>query len=124
MSRGARRDRGQTLAGRRLPTHREVVGHVTHGRAGDPGGHVVPAGGPSRRMFLPIPAVAVETGQVDATHECDSVVDDDRLLVMTVQRALARIERALDPGAGDELIANLPHVAAPGPEDRERRPRP
>ena len=43
---------------------------------------------------------------------------------MAVQRALARIERALDLGASHESIANLPHVAAPGPEDRERRPRP
>src|SRR5207249_10958071 len=89
-----------------FPTRRssdlEVVGRVTHGRAGDPSGHVVPAGGPSRRMSLPIPAVAVETGQVDASHECDSVIDDDRLLVMAVQRALARIERALDLGASHE----------------------
>src|SRR5207249_7127417 len=65
-----------------FPTRRssdlEVVGRVTHGRAGDPSGHVVPAGGPSRRMSLPIPAVAVETGQVDASHECDSVIDEDR----------------------------------------------
>ena len=33
--------------------------------------------------------------QVDAAHECDAVVDDDRLLVMTVQRALLRVEGPL-----------------------------
>ena len=41
-----------------------------------------------------VPAVAAEVGEVDATDEGDLVVDHDELLVVAVQQALARVERA------------------------------
>ena len=43
-----------------------------------------------------VEAVAGLRGQVDAADERDPVVDDDRLLVVAVQGALVRVERALD----------------------------
>jgi hypothetical protein len=41
--------------------------------------------------------------------------------VVAVHRALAVVERALDPRPGHELLAHLPHLAARRVEERQRR---
>ena len=104
--------RGEPFAGDLVPAHVEVVGDVGDGRAFDPRADVVPADGGARGMVTGVEAVAGFGCQVDAADEGDAVVDHDRLLVVAMQRPFVRVERALDLGAADELLAYLPHVAA------------
>ena len=47
------------------------------------------------RMIGAIEAIAAELGQVDPADEGDLVIDHDDLLVMAVDRVLARIQSAL-----------------------------
>lgn len=75
-------------------------------------------------MGARVEAVPRFRGQVDATDEGDAVIDDDRLLVVTVQRALSRIERAADPRTAAQVVAHRPDGPARRREDRQRRPRP
>ena len=50
-------------------------------------------------MLAQVVPVAGLVREVDPADEGDPVVDDDRLLVVAVNRPLARIELALDPRA-------------------------
>jgi len=70
--------------------------HVGHQWTLDPDGGVVPAEGGARRVVLRVAAIAGEGGPVDPADERDSVVDDNRLLVVAVERPLTRVECAAD----------------------------
>ena len=48
------------------------------------------------------------------------IVDDDRLLVMAVERSFVVVERAADPGAFRERPLHLPDVVPRRPEQRQR----
>ena len=71
-------------------------------------------------MIRGVPAVAVEVGQVDATDECDPVIDHDRFLVVAVHGTLPRVQRDLDASAVDQPLADPPHVTSPWAQHRER----
>ena len=75
----------------------------------------------ARRVVVRVVAVAGFGGEVDAADEGDSVVDDDRLLVMAVHRPFLAVEGALDLRVADQLVAHLPHVASRRPKQRQRR---
>jgi len=108
------------LAGHRLPALRHVTGHVGHRRPAQPGGDVVPAEAPPRRMRGRVVAITAEVGDVDAAHEGDLVVDHDDLLVVAVHRALVGVQRRLDARPTHELLARLSHRGPPRREQRHR----
>ena len=58
-----------------------------------------------------VEAVAGEVGEVDAADERELVVDDHELLVVAVQRALVRVERARDGGASAKRVADAAYGA-------------
>ena len=66
----------------------------------------MPTEASARRVARSVETVAGEVGEVDATDECQLVVDDDELLVVTVHRALVRVQRADDLVAGAERFAD------------------
>ena len=101
-----------------------MIGDVCDGRAADPGRRVVPAERIARRMLVRVEPVAVVRGQVDAADEGELAVDDHELLVMAVERPLARVERDLHTRALRECVTNRTHFPPVGPEDRQRRPGP
>ena len=107
-----------------MPTGPEVLRDVADRGPRDVGAHVVPAERGAGAMGARVEAVPRLRGQVDAADEGDAVIDDDRLLVVAVQRALARIQRAADPRTADQVVAHRPDGPARGREDRQRRPRP
>jgi len=59
-----------------------------------------------------VSAVAAEQAQVDPAHEGHSVVHDDELLVVAVQRPFPVVQRAADPGAAHKSVSPLAHLAA------------
>ena len=107
-----------------VPAKREVRPHVAEQRAFDANRRVVPAELAARAMLGRVPPVARERREVDAADVRDLVVDDDRLLVVTVHRPLAVVQRDADAGASSERVAHRPNVAARGLEERQRRARP
>ena len=68
--------------------------------------------------------VAAVEGEVDPADEGDAVVDDDRLLVVRVECADARVRLALDGRLGAELLAHQPDVRTRGPEEADGRTTP
>ena len=58
----------------------------------------MPAEPPARVVLLGVVAVAGVVGQVDPADERQLAVDHDRLLVVAVERVLARVAVGLDPG--------------------------
>ncbi len=108
------------------PAHREVLRHVCHSGSLEPRGHVVPAEPPACRVIARVPAVAGHVGHVDPPDECELAVDDQRLLVMAVERVLPRIRLALDLRRACELLHPRFHLLAGRMEDRHRarQPRP
>ena len=78
----------------RVPAQAEVLGHVPHGRPFDPHRDVVPADAAARAVVRRVVGVAAVEREVDAADVGDAVVDHDRLLVVAVRRARARVERA------------------------------
>ena len=106
------------------PPQPEVLGDVGDHRPLEPNARVVPPQPPSRRMVAPVEAVAGERRQIDPADVRDAIVDEDELLVVAVHRTLLRVQLHLDAGAVDELVAHLPHLAAIGMEERQRRARP
>ena len=74
-------------------------------------------------VALRVASVSGHGRQVDAADERQPAVDDDRLLVVAVQRALVRVELAADARPA-QLVARSPHRAPGWTEDRQRRARP
>ena len=91
--------RSSALARHLVPAQREVRPDVGDERPFDAQRRVVPAELAARGMLGRVPAVAGERRQVDPADVRDPVVDDDRLLVVTVHRPLAVVERHADPRA-------------------------
>jgi hypothetical protein len=75
-------------------------------------------------MVVRVKAIATERGQIYPADERDLAVDDDELLVVTMHRALVKIERALHACAAYELLAHAAHGRARWREDRQWRPSP
>ena len=98
-----------------------MLGHVGDGRTLDPSGRVVPADGAACRMLAGVEAIAGLRREVDSADEGDAIIDHDRLLVVTVQRAFLRVEAALDPGLLGEGVAHPRDLAPRRPEQRQRR---
>ena len=117
---------GTTGGGRRLardlvPAHAEVVGDVGDRRALDPHADVVPAELAPGRVAGGVEAVAGLVGQVDAVDERDLVVDDDRLLVVAVDRVLARVAVGLDLRVARQVLDLGLDLLARRVEERDRR---
>ena len=112
------------LPGDLVPAHAEVLGDVADRRAFDARATVVPADVGARWMVTRVVAVARFGREIDSADEGDSVVDDDRLLVMAVHRPFLRVERALDLRVLDQLVAHLANVGSGRPKERQRRSRP
>ena len=104
------------LARQLQPAKREVVGHVRHRRTAKARGDVVPAEPPARAVLLGVEPIAGVVGQIDAADERELAVDHDRLLVVTVERMLARVGLAPDPRPADEGLHRLADLRAGGME--------
>ena len=102
----------------------EVLGDVADGGTNDARTRVVPADVGARRMTARVEAVAGLQREIQAADERDPVVDNDRLLVVAVQRPLMRVERAPDLRLPRELLPHRPHVTSRGAEERQRHPGP
>ena len=114
----------QALAGDRVPARGEVVVHVGHGGAAQPRADVVPAQAPAGGVVARVEAVAGVVGEVDAVDERQLAVDADRLLVVAVERVLARVDLAADARVAREGAHGLAHLRAAGVKGRDRRPGP
>ena len=68
-----------------------------------------------------VEAVARVRRQVDAADERDPVVDDDELLVVTVERTLPGVRGELDLRAEGQCMPDAVDVPAIGMEERQRR---
>ena len=82
---------------------------IAHCRSAQRGRDIVPADAPPRRMSGAVAPIARKVGQVDPAHECHLVVDDHELLVMTMERALVRVESAHDVVVLAELLPDPSH---------------
>ena len=71
-------------------------------------------------MIACVEAVAAEVGDVDASDERDLAVHHHGLLVMTVERVLAGIGLAADPGPPREHVDGVAHLATGGAERGHR----
>ena len=98
-----------------------MLRHVPHGRPLDPHRDVVPADAAAGAVIRRVVGIAAVEREVDAADVRDPVVDHDRLLVMTVRRSGAGIERGLDLRVARERSLHLANVSARGPERRDRR---
>ena len=95
--------------------------HVGDDRPLEPDRGVVPAEAVPARVVVRVEPVTGEARQVDPADERHLLVHDDELLVVTVERPLAGVERHQDPRALDELVACPPHLAPVRVEERQRR---
>ena len=114
----------ELLTGQLVPAQREVIVDVGHHRAAQARAHVVPAEPAPGGMVARVEPVAGVVGHVDAADERDLAVDDHGLLVVAVERVLARVGLATDarvPGEGSDRVA---HLLARGMERRHRSARP
>ena len=68
-----------------------------------------------------VEAIAGLVGHVDAVDERDLVVDDDGLLVVAVDRVLARVAVGLDVGVARQLLHLGLDLLARGVKERDRR---
>ena len=109
---------------RRAPTHEEVLGDVSDDRSLEPNRAVVPAQPVAARVIVRVEPVPAQRRQVDPADEGRLVVDDDELLVVTVERPLLRVEAHRDACVADELVTRLSHLAPVRMEERQRRARP
>ena len=119
-----RADRGDRLASHLVPTHPEVLCDVGDGRSPDERGDVVPAEVPARDVRDAVEAIAAFSRQVDSADEGESVVDNDRLLVMAMQWTLPRVERPVDIGSCAAALPSTPNRSAGRPEERQWRTAP
>ena len=122
-ARGARRP-VQLIAREFAPAQREVVVDVGDRGAAQARADVVPAEPAARRMVTGVEPIAAVVGHVDTADERDLAVDNDGLLVVAVERMLARIGLAADPRAAGEGRDAVADLLARGMERRHRRARP
>src|SRR5579884_75027 len=83
---------------------------VTYGRTSRPSSDVMPAEPSLRRMAARVVPVSGKVGHVDAADERQLVIDDDRLLVVAMERMLAGIRlrtNASSPGKCAKCVAHL-----------------
>ena len=115
----------QALARDPFPTQAKMCGHVRRGRPTQLRGHVVPPDSIPQRMLIRIEAIAPQIRVVDPTNKCDLVIDDEDLLVMSMEGALTVIKQAMHACPSHELIAGAFDPGAPdgGPRDRGTRPK-
>ena len=114
-------DRRQRFICDLVPTHPKMLGDVSDSRPFDFRARVVPPETCARRMFVGVVAVAAFRREIDPSDERHAIVDHDRLLVVTVERAFLRVEAALDARVSDELVTHLPNVASRRAKERKRR---
>ena len=81
----------------------------------------MPAERAARGMGRRVEPVPGHRGQVDPADEGDLAVDDHELLVMTVQRPLARVERDVNAGPVGERAPDRVDLASVRAEQRQRR---
>ena len=112
------------LAGDLAPSHREVIVDIEHRRAAQSRADVVPAQTPPGGMVAGVETVAAEVGDVDAADERDLAVHHHGLLVMAVERMLARVGLAADPRPARERLDGVANLAAGGAKRGHRRARP
>jgi hypothetical protein len=112
--------RGQILLCHLLPPKAEVGGDVCDGGAAETGRDVMPADLRPSGMRSRVEAVTVLGSEVHPTDKRNAVVDDDRLLVVTVERPLEAVERTANARLL-QLAGHLAYVAPRGAEERDRR---
>ena len=111
----------QRLAGHGLPALSEMIRDVGDARPAQHTEGVMPADVVPRDVRRGVEAIAGIRRQVDAADERDLIVDDDELLVVTVQRALLRVGCELDLGAGRERMTNAVDVVPVRTEEGQWR---
>src|SRR5512133_2680204 len=104
-----------------MPAHPKVLGDVADSRPFDFRARVMPAETCARRVCVRVIAIARFGGEVDPADKGHAIVDDDRLLVVTVHRPFLWIQSALGPSAPDELVAHVPHISSRWTEEWEWR---
>ena len=114
----------ERLAADRPPALSEVVVDVAHRGSPDSRADVVPAEAPAGRMVGGVVAVAGVVGDVEASDERDFAVDDHGLLVVAVERVLARVGFAADAGAAGQPLDGFANLLARGMEGGNRGARP
>ena len=88
----------QRLPGQLAPAQREVIVDVGDRGAAQARPDVVPAEPAPRRVVARVEPVAGVVGHVDSADERELAVDDHGLLVVAVERMLAGVGLAADPG--------------------------
>ena len=104
----------QPVAGHLLPAHAEMRGDIRDRRPFEARGDVMPADLSAGDVRLAVEPVSALHREIDAADEGDAVVDDDRLLVVAVQRALPGVGRPLHLRPATELLHGVPHRAREG----------
>ena len=82
---------------------------------------VVPPDPVTRRVLARIETVAPKVRVVEPTHKGDLVVDDEDLLVVSMQWALMVIQQAMDACTSHEFVAGAFDVDAPDGRPRDQR---
>ena len=71
-------------------------------------------------MLARVETVPGQPCEVYAADKRHAIVDQDELLVVAVQRPLARVERAADLRPAGQLVTDSAHVGTTGSEKRKR----
>ena len=98
-----------------------MLGYICDGGATEPDRCVVPPHTSPRSVRRAVERVTAVECQVDPADEGHAIVDHDRLLVVRVHEAHARIDLALNLVRAAELLDHHADVTARGPEERDRR---
>ena len=101
-----------------------MIGDITHDRAAQLGGDIVPTETSARLVLSTVPSISRQRGEVDAADEGDRVIDDHELLVMAVHGPLAGIQDTLNPAGGRQLLTDRADHLAGGLKRRQRGSRP
>src|SRR5205823_1718567 len=103
-----RRRRDRRSRQRPRPPEGKVLRHVGDDGAFETEAGVVPADAVAPWVIARVETVAAEGREVEAADVRDTVVDEDKLLVVAMHRPLARVELHLDAGPGRERVADRP----------------
>ena len=98
-----------------------MLGDIPHGRPFDPRRRIMPTDTAASAVIRRVVGITPVEREVDAADECHAVVDHDRLLVVTVRRAGARVESALDLRVARQCLLHFAHVSTRRPERGDRR---
>ena len=85
---------------------------IRNGRPAEAGSDVVPAQPFGVEVRGAVEPVATEIRQVDAAHERHRAVDNHQLLVVTVHRAVAVVQSALNGSSAQEILHQLSRLGA------------